>query len=79
MRVTFAEIATLRPMGQQAYETAIIEALAAFSPTTDFRRRRITSLRSRIPDARRIPWQLLDRLPSSVAAQTVGRWAYGPG
>lgn len=77
MRVTFGEVATARPMGQQAYESAIQQALREASPQTDFRRRRITSLRSGISADRRIPWQVLERLPAGVAAATLGRWAYG--
>jgi glycosyltransferase involved in cell wall biosynthesis len=77
MRVTFAEIATARPMGQQAYETAIQAALGEASPGTDFRRVRVTSLRSGIPADKRIPWNLLNRLSPAVAARTLGRWAYG--
>jgi glycosyltransferase involved in cell wall biosynthesis len=77
MRVTFGEIATARPMGQQAYERAIQQALADLSPETEFRRRTVTTLRSGVSSDRRIPWRLLDRLPAGVAAATLGRWAYG--
>lgn len=77
MRVRFVEIATSRPMGQQAYETAIQAALAERFPATQFELRRVTSLRSGISADRRIPWKLLDRIPADVAAATLGRWAYG--
>ena len=77
MRITFGEIATARPMGQQAYEAAIQQALVDLSPETEFRRQRITTLRSGVDADRRIPWKLLDRLPARVAAATLGRYAYG--
>lgn len=77
MRVTFGEIATAQPMGQQAYESAIQRALVDQFPATTFRRRRIASLRSGIRADRRIPWKLVENLPAPMSAATIGRMAYG--
>jgi len=79
MRVTFAEIATARPMGQQAYERAIQEALAAVAdPELAMVRLRVTSMRNPVPAERRVPWRLLQRMPVSCAA-AVGAYAYRGG
>lgn len=77
MRVVLGEIATDRPMGQQAYEAAIRPALTQADPQLELVRRTVTSWRSGIAADRRIPWRLVDRLPASVAAASTSRWVYG--
>lgn len=77
MKVAIGQLATARPMGQQVYEQAIQTALQEVAPDVEFVRRSVTSLRSSLSADRRIPWQLLDQVPSWVAAETLGRWVYG--
>ena len=75
-RCTFAEIATATPMGQQAYERAIQEALRAdYAKEFDFQRVRVASLRERIAAERRVPRRALERGGVHFAT-AVGRLTY---
>lgn len=76
VRVTFAEIATARPMGQQAYEGSIRAAIADLAlPDLHLSRMRLTTLRNPVEADRRVPWGLLHRLPYPLA-RAMGAWVY---
>lgn len=76
MKVTFVEIATAHPMGQQAYESSIQQALADLAePDLRLSRLRVTSLRNDVPAERRVPWGLLERSPALVG-KLAGAWTY---
>ena len=76
MRVTFAEIATANPMGQQAYEQAIQAAIAdECVPNLELEALRVTSLRNPVSADRRLPWGLLERSPAFLARR-IGAWTY---
>lgn len=74
--VTWASIATTAPMGQQHYESEIQAAICRDADPAEwqFQTIRVTSIRSPIRDAHRVPQRLL-RGPLPLA-RAVGRLAY---
>lgn len=76
LSVTFAQIATANPMGQQAYESSIQAALLELAdPDLELRVLNVSSLRNGVAADRRLAWGLLERSPASFA-QMLGAWCY---
>jgi glycosyltransferase involved in cell wall biosynthesis len=74
--VVLATIASGNPMGQQAYENAILGHLQGSAGPIRARSKRIRSLRSDLPGDARVPTALMNRLPL-WAQIAVGAYAYG--
>jgi glycosyltransferase involved in cell wall biosynthesis len=75
-RVVWATIATRGPMGQQRYENEIQAALAESPEDWSFDLRRITSARSPIEGAARVPARLNQRAPLALS-RLIGSVVYG--
>lgn len=75
-RVVWGTIATAGPMGQQRYESEIQTAIAREAQGWSFDARRVTSLRSGLAGARRIPARLNGGASLAVSA-ILGRYVYG--
>lgn len=75
-RVVWSSIATTGPMGQQRYEMEIQSALRAEAEDWEFVSRRLTSLRSSIRGARKIPARM-QHSGSALMRRSLSRYAYG--
>ena len=75
--VTWVNVASSRPMGQQAYEDLLQAGVRALAPADwQFNTLRVTSLRSGVRGATRIPMGPLSRLPLP-AVRLAGQMLYG--
>lgn len=75
-KVVWVTIASNAPMGQQRYESEIQRALRALDHDWTFSARRVTSARSDIAGARRLPSRLNSRAPLTLS-RALGALLYG--